>query len=315
VPDIKLFAGTSNPELANKVSHHLNIPLGKATVSKFSDGEIMVEILENVRGRDIFLLQSTSAPCNDNLMELIIMADALRRSSAANLTAVIPYFGYARQDRRIRSARVPITAKVVADLITRAGFNSMMTVDLHADQIQGFFSIPVDNVYATAIMLEDVRKKNYQNPLVVSPDVGGVVRARAFAKRLNDSDLAIIDKRRQQPNQAKVMHVIGDVTGRHCIIVDDIVDTAGTLCQAAKALKEHGAKTIAAYCTHPVLSGPAIPNIEISALDEVVVTDTIPLKPEAQHCKKIRQVTLAPMLAETITRVNHKESVSSMFAD
>lgn len=315
MPDIKLFTGNSNPRLTEKVSQHLNIPIGKATVSRFSDGEIMVEILENVRGREIFLIQSTCTPANDNLMELIIMADALRRSSAANLTAVIPYFGYARQDRRIRSARVPITAKVIADMLTSAGFTRVITVDLHADQIQGFFSIPVDNVYATAVMLDDVRKKNYQNPLVVSPDVGGVVRARAFAKRLNDSDLAIIDKRRTQPNQARVMHVIGDVAGRHCILVDDMVDTAGTLCQAAKALKEHGAKTVSAYCTHPVLSGSAISNIEASALDELVVTDTIPLTSASQQCPKIRQLSLAGLLAETIYRINHKESVSSMFAD
>lgn len=314
-PDIKIFTGNSNPHLAEKVSQHLNIPLGKAIVSRFSDGEIMVEILENVRGREIFILQSTCHPTNDNLMELIIMADALRRASAENLTAVIPYYGYARQDRRIRSARVPITAKVIADILTLAGFTRVITVDLHADQIQGFFSIPVDNVYATAVMLEDVRKKNYENPLVVSPDVGGVVRARAFAKRLNDSDLAIIDKRRTQPNQAKVMHVIGDVAGRHCILVDDLVDTAGTLCQAAKALKEHGAKAVSAYCTHPVLSGDAIKNIMNSDLNEVVVTDTIPLTAAAQNCPKIRQLSLASMLAETIYRINHKESVSSMFAD
>lgn len=315
MPDIKLFTGNSNPHLAEKVSQHLNIPLGKALVSRFSDNEIMVEILENVRGREIFILQSTCSPANDNLMELIIMADALRRASAANLTAVIPYYGYARQDRRIRSARVPITAKVVADTLTSAGFSRVITVDLHADQIQGFFSIPVDNVYATSVMLDDVRKKNYPNPLVVSPDVGGVVRARAFAKRLNDSDLAIIDKRRQQPNQAKVMHVIGDVSDRHCIMVDDIVDTAGTLCKAAKALKEHGAKTVTAYCTHPVLSGDALQNIANSDLDELVVTDSIPLTVAAQNNGKIRQLSLASMLAETIYRINHKESVSSMFAD
>lgn len=315
MPDIRLFAGNANPQLAEKVSQLLNIPLGKAIVGRFSDGEIMVEILENVRGREVFILQSTCAPTSDNLMELIIMADAVRRASAASITAIIPYFGYARQDRRIRSARVPITAKIIADMIESVGCTRMITVDLHADQIQGFFYIPVDNVYATAVMLDDVRKKNYPHPLVVSPDVGGVVRARAFAKRLNDSDLAIIDKRRQQPNQAKVMNVIGDVTDRHCILVDDIVDTAGTLCQAAKALKEHGAKTVTAYCTHPVFSGAAIENIQLSDLDEIVVTDTIPLTPAAQRCKKVRQLTLASVLAETIYRINHKESVSSMFTD
>ncbi len=313
MPEIKLFSGNANPALAEKVSQHLQIPLGKAVVSRFSDGEIMVEILENVRGRDVFILQSTCSPANDNLMEITIMADALRRASAASITAVMPYFGYARQDRRIRSARVPITAKIIADLMATVGFSRMITVDLHADQIQGFFYFPVDNVYATAVMLDDVLKKNYPEPLVVSPDVGGVVRARAFAKRLNDSDLAIIDKRRPQANQSRVMHVIGDVNNRHCILVDDIVDTAGTLCQAAIALKEHGAKTVSAYCTHPVLSGPAIENIEKSLLDELVVTDTIPLSPSAQQCHKIRQLTLASMLAETIYRINHKESVSSMF--
>lgn len=315
MPDIKLFAGNSNPQLAEQVAQQLKIPLGKATVGRFSDGEILVEILENVRGREVFILQSTCAPASDNLMELIIMGDAMRRASAANITAVIPYFGYARQDRRVRSARVPITAKIVADMLTEVGFTRVITVDLHADQIQGFFSIPVDNVYATAVMLDDIRKKNYENPLVVSPDVGGVVRARAFAKRLNDSDLAIIDKRRQQPNQAKVMHVIGDVANRHCIIADDIVDTAGTLCKAAEALKENGAKTVSAYCTHPVLSGSAINNIEESVIDEVVVTNTIPLQSNAESCKKIRQLCLGSMLAETIYRINHKESLRSMFAD
>lgn len=315
MPDIKIFTGHSNPALAEKVAYHLKMPLGKAVVSHFSDGEIMVELQENVRGREIFVIQSTCAPANDNLMELIVMADALRRASAVNLTAVIPYYGYARQDRRIRSARVPITAKVVADMLTSVGFTRVITVDLHAEQIQGFFSIPVDNVFATAVMLDDLRKKNYENPLVVSPDVGGVVRARAFAKRLNDSDLAIIDKRRPQPNQTRVMHVIGDVANRDCILVDDLVDTAGTLCQGAKALKEHGAKTIVAYCTHAVLSGAALENIANSELDELVVTDTIPLSIAAQKCPKIRQLSLAAMLAETIHRVNHKESLSSMFAD
>jgi ribose-phosphate pyrophosphokinase len=315
VSDIKLFAGNSNPALAEQVAQQLKLPLGKATVGRFSDNEIMVEILENVRGREVFIMQSTCAPANDNLMELIIMGDAMRRASAANITAVIPYFGYARQDRRVRSARVPITAKVVADMLTSVGFTRVITVDLHADQIQGFFSIPVDNVYATAVMLDDIRKKNYKDPLVVSPDVGGVVRARAFAKRLNDSDLAIIDKRRQKPNQAQVMHVIGDVASRHCIIADDIVDTAGTLCKAAEALKENGAKTVSAYCTHSVLSGDAVKNIENSVIDEVVVTNTIPLSSSAAQSSKIRQISLGSMLAETIYRINHKESVSSMFAD
>jgi ribose-phosphate pyrophosphokinase len=315
VAEIKLFTGKSNPVLAEKVAEELQIPLGKATIGRFSDGEIMVEILENVRGREIFVIQSTCAPINDNLMELMIIADALRRASAAQLTAVIPYFGYARQDRRILSARVPITAKVVADMLVHAGFTRVITVDLHAEQIQGFFDIPVDNVYATSVLLADMRKKKYQDPLIVSPDVGGVMRARAFAKRLNDSDLAIIDKRRYKPNQAQVMHVIGDVAGRHCIIVDDMVDTAGTLCQAAKALKEHGAQTVSAYCTHPVLSGNAISNIEASVLDEVVVADTIPLSDKAIACKKIRQLSSAGLLAETIKRINHKESLSSMFAD
>ncbi|QLH43974.1 MAG: ribose-phosphate pyrophosphokinase [Coxiellaceae bacterium] len=312
---MKLFAGNANPLLAEKVAQHLQIPVSRSTVSHFSDGEIMVEIHENVRGREVFILQSTCAPTNDHLMEIMIMADALRRASAASITAVIPYFGYARQDRRIRSARVPITAKVVADMLTAVGINRMITVDLHAEQIQGFFYIPVDNVFATAVMLDDIRKKITPNPLVVSPDVGGVVRARAFAKRLNDSDLAIIDKRRHQPNQAQVMNVIGDVNGRHCILVDDIVDTAGTLCQGVKALKEHGAKTVTAYCTHPVLSGPAINNIEQSEIDELVVTDTIPLKENALRCSKIRQLSLANVIAETIYRINHKESVSSMFVD
>lgn len=313
--DIKVFTGNSNRLLAEKISQNLKIPLGKANVSSFSDSETLVEILEHVRGKEIFIVQSTCLPANQNLMELIIMADALRRASAVNLTAVIPYFGYARQDRRIRSARVPITAKVVADMLTSVGFTRVITVDLHAEQIQGFFSIPVDNVFSTAVMIDDAHKNNYGDRLVVSPDVGGVVRARAFAKRLNDSDLAIIDKRRPQPNQARVMHVIGDVTNRDCILVDDIIDTAGTLCQAATALKEHGAKNIVAYCTHPVLSGNAIQNITHSDLDEIVVTDTIPLAPEAQKCSKIRQLSLANMLAETIYRVNQKESLSSMFGE
>lgn len=313
--EIKIFSGNSNPVLAEKIAGHLQIPLGNALVGRFSDGEIMVEVLENVRGRDTFILQSTSAPANDNLMELIILADALRRASASSITAVVPYFGYARQDRRVRSARVPITAKVVADMMASVGITRLITVDLHADQIQGFFYMPVDNVYSTPVMLEDVAKKDFPNPTVVSPDVGGVVRARAVAKRLNDADLAIIDKRRPSHNQAEVMHIIGDVTGRNCIVVDDMVDTAGTLTHAATALKEHGAATVTAYCTHPIFSGSAIENIENSALDEVVVTDTIPLLENARNCPKIRQLGLSHIVAETIYRVNHKESVSSMFVD
>lgn len=275
----------------------------------------MVEVLENVRGRDTFILQSTCSPQNDNLMELIILADALRRASASSITAVVPYFGYARQDRRVRSARVPITAKVVADMMASVGITRLITVDLHADQIQGFFYMPVDNVYSTPVMLEDIARKNLPYPTVVSPDVGGVVRARAVAKRLNDAELAIIDKRRPSYNQAEVMHIIGDVRGRNCIVVDDMVDTAGTLTHAASALKKHGAATVTAYCTHPIFSGSAITNIEESALDEVVVTDTIPLTESARQCSKIRQLGLSHIIAETIYRVNHKESVSSLFID
>lgn len=275
----------------------------------------MVEILENVRGRDIFIIQSTCAPTNDNLMELIIMADAMRRASAASITAVMPYFGYARQDRRIRSARVPITAKVVADIMASVGITRVITVDLHADQIQGFFDMPVDNVYASPVMIKDMLTKKYPDPMIVSPDVGGVVRARAIAKRLHDSELAIIDKRRPRANQAQIMNIIGDVQGRNCILVDDIVDTAGTLCQAAAALKQNGAATVTAYCTHPILSGAAIENIMNSNLDEVVVTDTIPLSEKSQNCPKVRLLSLSDMLAETLSRVNSKESVSSMFSE
>lgn len=310
-----IFSGNSNLPLAKKISHHLQLPLGKASVSRFSDGEVMVEILENVRGRDVFIIQPTCSPPNDNIMELIVLADALRRASAGRITAVAPYFGYARQDRRVRSARVPITAKVVADMLTTVGFSRVLTVDLHADQIQGFFYIPVDNIYTTSLMLEDIRKMNYPNPLVVSPDIGGVVRARAIAKRLNDTDLAIIDKRRIGPNRTEVMHLIGDVKDRDCIIVDDIVDTGGTLCLAARALKDNGATTVSAYCTHPVLSGPAIKNIEASAIDEVVVTDTIPLSTDAERCSKIRQLSISEILAQTIRRIFEEESVSSMFSD
>ena len=310
-----IFTGNANPELARNISKHLQIPIGQATVGTFSDGETMIEILDNVRGKDVFVLQSTCAPTNDNLMELLIMADALRRSSAARITAVVPYFGYARQDRRIRSARVAITAKVVADMMASVGICRVLTVDLHADQIQGFFYMPVDNVYSTPILLDDIAKQNLDNIMVVSPDVGGVVRARAMAKRLNDAELSIIDKRRSGPNKSEVMHIIGEPADKNCIIVDDIVDTAGTLCTAAHELKKSGAKSVRAYITHPVLSGPAVYNIENSVIDEVVVTDTIPLSAQALTCKKIRVVSLADMLAQAIKRVNGEESVSSMFAE
>ncbi|MDZ7803942.1 ribose-phosphate diphosphokinase [Thiohalophilus sp.] len=310
-----IFAGNANPQLAQDITTRLSLPLGKALVGKFSDDEVMVEIMENVRGKDIFIVQPTCHPSNDNLMELLVMVDALRRSSAARITAVIPYFGYARQDRRPRSARVPITAKVVADMISAAGTDRVLTVDLHADQIQGFFNIPVDNVYASPILLGDVWRQKYPNLMVVSPDVGGVVRARALAKRLDDADLAIIDKRRPRANDARVMNIIGDVRDRTCIIVDDLVDTAGTLCKAANALKEHGARKVVAYCTHPVLSGPAVDNITHSSLDELVVTDTIPLSSAASECPNIRQLSIAELLAETIRRISSEESVSSLFVD
>ncbi|RMH42344.1 MAG: ribose-phosphate pyrophosphokinase [Gammaproteobacteria bacterium] len=313
--DLMLFHGNATPELAKKIAQRLNVPMGNAMVGRFSDGEINVEILDNVRGKDVFVVQSTCAPTNDHIMELAVMADALRRASAARITAVTPYFGYARQDRRVRSKRVPISAKVVADMMAIVGIDRMLTVDLHADQIQGFFDFPVDNVYATPVLLDDIRAQGLERPMVVSPDVGGVVRARAVAKRLNDSPLAIIDKRRPEANQAEVMHIIGQVDGQDCIIVDDMVDTAGTLCLAAKALKENGARTVRAYCTHPVLSGPAIENIRASALDELVVTDTIPLSEKAKECDRIRQLSLADMLAEAIRRVNEEESISSMFLD
>ena len=312
--NLMVFTGSANPRLAQKVAKHLNVQLGKATVSKFSDGEVMVELLENVRGKDVFVLQSTCAPTNDHLMEMMIMVDALRRSSAARITAAIPYFGYARQDRRPRSARVAISAKVVANMLTVAGVNRVLTMDLHADQIQGFFDIPVDNVYATPILLGDLWKHGYKNQVVVSPDVGGVVRARAIAKRL-ETDLAIIDKRRPRPNVATVMNIIGDVNGRTCVIMDDIVDTANTLCKAATALKEHGAKKVVAYCTHPVLSGGAVARIAESELDEIVVTDTIALSDEARACKRIRQLSCAQLLAETMTRISNEESVSSLFTE
>ncbi|HUJ01943.1 MAG TPA: ribose-phosphate pyrophosphokinase [Usitatibacter sp.] len=312
--NLMVFTGNANPKLAQKVAKVLNIQLGKATVSRFSDGEVMVELLENVRGKDVFVLQSTCAPTNDHLMEMMIMVDALRRSSAARITAAIPYFGYARQDRRPRSARVAISAKVVTNMLTIAGVNRVLTMDLHADQIQGFFDIPVDNVYATPILLGDLWKHGYKNQVVVSPDVGGVVRARAIAKRL-ESDLAIIDKRRPRPNVATVMNIIGDVNGRTCVIMDDMVDTANTLCEAAKALKEQGAVRVVAYCTHPVLSGAAVERIAASVIDELVVTDTIPLRPEAEACSKIRQVSVAELLAETMRRICEESSVSSLFVE
>jgi len=310
-----VFSGNANPQLAQAIVARLQMPLGKAVVGTFSDGESMVEIMENVRGKDVFVVQPTCVPTNDNLMELLVMIDALHRSSASRITAVIPYYGYARQDRRPRSARVPITAKVVADMLMAVGTDRLLTVDLHADQIQGFFNIPVDNVYASPILLGDVWRQEYPDLMVVSPDVGGVVRARALAKRLDDADLAIIDKRRPAPNVAKVMNIIGDVEGRSCVIVDDLVDTAGTLGQAAGALKDHGASKVVAYCTHPVLSGKAIENINGSALDELVVTDTIPLSDVAVACSKIRQLSVAGMLAETMRRINDEESVSSMYVD
>ncbi|MDZ7751330.1 MAG: ribose-phosphate diphosphokinase [Gammaproteobacteria bacterium] len=311
-----VFSGNSNPKLASAIARHLGVGLGKAVVSSFSDGEVMVEIMEHVRGRDIFVVQSTCAPTNDNLMELLVMVDALKRASAGRITAVLPYFGYARQDRRPRSARVAITAKVVADMIATVGTDRALTVDLHADQIQGFFNIPVDNVYGSPILLGDVwRKYKGDDLIVVSPDVGGVVRARALAKRLDDADLAIIDKRRPRANEAQIMNIIGDVKGRNCVIIDDLVDTAGTLAQAAGALKEHGAAKVAAYCTHPVLSGPAVANVAGSALDELVVTDTIPLSAEAEACTKIRQLSLAELLAESLRRINNDESLSSLFMD
>ncbi|HEY5994472.1 MAG TPA: ribose-phosphate diphosphokinase [Gallionellaceae bacterium] len=311
---LMVFTGNANPKLASDVARHLDIHLGRATVGRFSDGEVMVELLENVRGKDVFVLQSTCAPTNDSLMEVMVMVDALKRASAGRITAAMPYFGYARQDRRPRSARVAITAKLVADMLSAAGVDRLLTMDLHSDQIQGFFDIPVDNIYASPILLSDVWKSNYADLIVVSPDVGGVVRARALAKQM-DADLAIIDKRRPKPNVAKVMNIIGDVVGRTCLIMDDMVDTANTLCEAANALKEKGAKRVIAYCTHPVLSGPAIERISNSALDELVVTDTIPLREEARNCKRIRQLSVAELLAETMRRINAEESVSSLFVE
>ena len=311
---LMVFTGNANPKLAEAVAQHLDITLGRASVGRFSDGEVMVELLENVRGKDVFVLQSTCAPTNDSLMEVMVMVDALKRASAGRITAAMPYFGYARQDRRPRSARVAITAKVVADMLTGAGVNRLLTMDLHSDQIQGFFDIPVDNIYATPILLADVWRQNYPDLMVVSPDVGGVVRARALAKQL-DADLAIIDKRRPRPNVSKVMNIIGEVAGRTCLIMDDLVDTANTLCEAAKALKEKGALRVLAYCTHPVLSGSAIERIEKSAIDELVVTDTIPLSEAGRNCPRIRQLSTAELMAETIRRINNEESVSSLFTE
>jgi len=307
-----VFTGNANPQLAQAVANYLDLSLGKAVVGEFSDGETLVEITENVRGRDVFIIQPTCVPTNNNLMELLVMIDALRRSSTRRITAVIPYFGYSRQDRRPRSARVPLTAKLVADMIVTAGADRVLTVDLHADQVQGFFDKPVDNIYASPILLGDIWRRGYEDLMVVSPDVGGVVRARALAKRLDDADLAIIDKRRPKPNVAKVMNIIGDVKGRTCVLVDDLVDTAGTLGQAAKALKDKGATKVVAYCTHPVLSGPAVENI---IKDELVVTDTIPLSKAATECGRIRQLSIAELLAETMRRVSNEESVSSLFMD
>jgi len=312
--DLMVFTGNANPELAQKVAQNLGIPLGQATVSKFSDGEITVEINENVRGKEVFVVQSTCAPTNDNLMEIMLMVDALKRASAGRISAVIPYFGYARQDRRPRSARVAISARVVANMLEKVGVERVLIMDVHADQIQGFFDIPVDNVYASPVLLRDLQKKHPNNVLVVSPDVGGVVRARALAKSLG-CDLAIIDKRRPKANVSEVMNVIGEVRGRNCVIMDDMVDTAGTLTTAAAVLKEYGATKVLAYCTHPVLSGPAIERITNSPLDELVVTDTIPLSEKAAACPKIRQLTCAPLLAETIKRISTGDSVMSLFAE
>lgn len=308
-----IFTGNANPELAKRVVDELHISLGDITVGKFSDGETSVEINENVRGKDVFVLQSTCAPTNDNLMELLVMIDALKRASAGRITAVLPYFGYARQDRRVRSSRVPITAKVVADMMVAVGVDRVLTVELHAEQIQGFFTVPVDNVYSSPLLIEDIEKQAYDDLMIVSPDIGGVVRARAVAKKLNDLDLAIIDKRRPKANESQVMHIIGDVEGRTCLLVDDIVDTAGTLCKAAKALKEHGAKRVVAYSTHAVLSGKAMENINNSDLDELIVGDTIPLTGEAKKCSRIRQLSMATILAESMRRVNNEESISALF--
>jgi ribose-phosphate pyrophosphokinase len=312
--DMMLFSGNANRELAQKIAEHLNRPLGAASVRRFSDGEIHVEILENVRGRDVFIIQSTCAPTNDHLMELLLLTDALRRASAIRITAVIPYFGYARQDRRVRNARVPISAKVVADMISSVGIDRVLTVDLHADQIQGFFYMPVDNLYATPVFVQDLIEHRQDPMMIISPDIGGVVRARAFAKYL-DCDLAIIDKRRPQPNEAKIMNIIGEVHDRNCVIIDDMIDTAGTLSLAAQALKEQGAAKVIAYCTHPVFSGAALKNLAHNAIDEIVVSDTIPLVPEIVKMKKVRQISLSGMLSEGIRRISEEESISSMFPE
>ncbi len=311
---MKIFAGNATPDLAHKIAERLYTKLGDASVGRFSDGEISVQVNENVRGLDIFIIQSTCAPTNDNLMELIVMIDALRRASAGRITAVIPYFGYARQDRRVRSQRVPITAKVVADFLSSVGVDRVVTVDLHAEQIQGFFDVPVDNVFGTPILLEDLRLKQLDSPIVVSPDIGGVVRARAMAKLMDDIDLAIIDKRRPRANESKVMNIIGDVDGRDCILVDDMIDTGGTLCKAAVALKERGAKRVFAYATHAVFSGNAATNIKNSVIDEVVITDTIPLHPTMAALPNVRQLTMSGLLAEVIRRVSNEESISAMFS-
>lgn len=310
--DLMVFTGNANPALAENITMELGIPLGDATVDQFSDGEISVIINENVRGRDVFVLQPTCAPTNDHIMEMLVMVDALHRASAGRITAVVPYFGYARQDRRVRSARVPITAKVVADMMATVGVDRVLTVDLHAEQIQGFFDVPVDNVYGSPVLLEDIEKQQFEDLVVVSPDIGGVVRARAVAKQLG-IDLAIIDKRRPKANVAEVLHIIGDIDGRTCLLVDDMVDTAGTLCNASKALKERGAKKVIAYATHPVLSGNAIERLSHSVMDELVVTDSIPLSDEAKKCSIVRQLKLAPMLAEAMRRISNEESLSAMF--
>nr|VFK04309.1 MAG: ribose-phosphate pyrophosphokinase [Candidatus Kentron sp. H]VFK04545.1 MAG: ribose-phosphate pyrophosphokinase [Candidatus Kentron sp. H]VFK07566.1 MAG: ribose-phosphate pyrophosphokinase [Candidatus Kentron sp. H] len=310
-----VFCGNSHPKLAETIAGHLHIPLGKAVVSRFKDSEVMVEIMDSVRGKDVFLIQPTSQPANEHFMELLIMVDAVRRASATRVTTVIPYFGYARQDRRPRASRVAITAKLIANILSASGVNRVVTVDLHADQIQGFFNIPVDNIYASPILLGDIWRRKYDNLMVVSPDVGGVVRARAVAKRLDEADLAIIDKRRPRPNESQVMNLIGDVSGRSCFIIDDMVDTAGTLCEAAHALKDAGAEHVLSYCTHPILSGNAVKRIEESFLDELVVTDTIPLSERATQCKKIRQLSIAELLAESIRRIHAEESMGPLIMD
>jgi ribose-phosphate pyrophosphokinase len=312
---IALFSGNANPVLAHDIARHLGTPMGRVQVGRFSDGEVNIELIENVRGRDVFIVQPTCPPVADHLMELLVLVDACRRASAARISAVVPYFGYSRQDRRPRATRSAITAKLVANMIAGAGVNRLLTVDLHADQIQGFFDIPVDNVYASPVLLGDAWKQGYRDIIVVSPDVGGVGRARAMAKRLDDADLAIIDKRRPRPNESKVMNIIGEVTGKTCVLIDDMVDTAGTLCQAAQALKDEGAVKVVSYITHPLLSGNAVERISKSALDELVVTDTIPLSEQAQQSGRIRQLSVAALLAETIRRIRAEESVSSLYVD